>query len=1698
LNIAMAQSAQLSSQNPWPGLRAFTENDRDFFFGRERETSELLELVQRSSVVVLYGQSGLGKTSLLQAGLLPDLKRADFLPLRVRFDHGDDAPPLAQQIENELAAELDRAKSSTPRPAQNETLWEYFHRRDVDFWGPRNRLLTPVIVLDQFEEIFTLGQRNDKSAARVAQFAAELEAVLEHRAPEAVRKRLEANPDDATHYDLDSRHVKFVISLREDFLPDLDPWRARTPSLLANRFRLERMTGAQALDVVELGGRELLDGGAARAIVDFVSKSKREHSSRAMEQRDVEPALLSVVCDELNRRRIDQGKSRITVDLLTDEREEIIRDFYERAFDGADPRVRDWVEDKLLTGSGYRNRAALEDAIKAGLPQSAFDQLVDRRILHREERGGVVWLELTHDLLSDPASQSRTAREQRRVAQAGKQREAELSAQLANSRKQVAVYGTLLAVVVLLIGLAAALSFVTARNRRARLEAEKLGASNSAMVKQLSSQSSEIGGTWVPTQTLLQMINDRNEFFEKGLPQTSSPEELLNLNRAHVNFLTRASEALYDVGRFDESLADTQSALAVLDQESWPASSRDSVRLMRAEALHNQAAGFLATGQLSKAAASYNDALNLLPKASAADLGPGFAHVYVLSQFGLGEVELQSLAQISAAPHFQAALDFANARKGETDDVHWWKALAYEGLALSQWDDAEAEKWYAKASDEAQRLIARDPGNPRWKRLFADIAYRRGFAATGLNQYDKAMSLFEQSQAAAGELVERDPDNRDWQLVMLQAQRGLGVDHYDLGEWTPAQSILEQAEKTAKTLNEGQPMWARAAFLHGLIVETLGDIQQIKFSDSSELTPAQKQASFESASKLFDEAHDILQRSAKTSPDDLEVVRMSIASLTDQGNLREAEAGATRTAAKENKQLRAKADQQEREALAFYTQALGQLQPMENLSKVSTAITSDKAVLQSSIGDVFADLQEPREALSAYKDSAAKREVVAKAQPGADHFDRVSLIHITLGDAYRDEKDFPKAFSEYTLANMAIADALKLEPQSTTFLGSSAFIHSRFADLALTRHDLKTALDEMDTAISTDWAALQYNYADSWLNSNLDAFRTKLDNIEKQIEPDSAASTTTGNTGKPGSSQKANPRAEQATLLMDRIDKLRSDSDPTRLLSHYGQSSAALRPLLPGAWRILTGSEYIAARHQLLAVAKTVESGQIQGIRTLPLDFYEDATLYEAVVKTPDNKDGIVDYVSRGSQRFLVDGSLDLVTRMNKTSPPKLDSPSRAVAYLRFWLGSREPADDGRLLIVEREDDLSWLHSASADQRADIAGKAMPLVLEAGSSGGWNAIGSVELGGELDRASFNISRDGSFVVPRYDQAEASLPISVDVFSDGIRVQETLEDLWKNSIKSHPDDENALRQLTTLYFNAERWKEAADVAQKRVALLQRKSKDNHESADDLPSAYRSLVVAQLYSRDFTGALVNADAWKAIAPDDLQPDRMRAHALLFLDRTQEAEAAYVHNVGKTIGSTSWQNQMAADFKEFEGEKLTSPDFQHILELLALERIRQLKADPNNAADLQALPDAYSELKRWPDAVDAEKNWIVFVERESKNDAERAKTLASAYLALSWYQLFARDFDGALASAEAGQKLGTSENLFLDTNRAHALLFLGRTQEAEAIYLGNRGKKFDPKGDEIWEAAVLDDFNSFDKDGLTNPEIPRIRKLLSPESK
>src|SRR5688572_8719726 len=139
-------AAAVDRDNPWPGLASFTEDLRGFFFGREKETEELVRLIRRNTLTVLFGQSGLGKSSLLQAGAFPLLREADFLPLYIRLDHtlaiDNRQSPIGNSLADQVKAALvDAFKSvgaDAPAPRADESLWEYFHRKDIDIWSAKN------------------------------------------------------------------------------------------------------------------------------------------------------------------------------------------------------------------------------------------------------------------------------------------------------------------------------------------------------------------------------------------------------------------------------------------------------------------------------------------------------------------------------------------------------------------------------------------------------------------------------------------------------------------------------------------------------------------------------------------------------------------------------------------------------------------------------------------------------------------------------------------------------------------------------------------------------------------------------------------------------------------------------------------------------------------------------------------------------------------------------------------------------------------------------------------------------------------------------------------------------------------------------------------------------------------------------------------------------------------------------------------------------------------------------------------------------------------------------------------------------------------------------------------------------------------------------------------------------------------------
>src|SRR5262249_17678654 len=154
-----------------------------------------------------------------------------------------------------------------------------------------------------------------------------------NRPPEALEQAIEADPDLVESFLFDRRDYRVVLALREDFLAPLESLRSRAPSLGRNRYRLRRMTGRQGLDAILNPVPGLVTPEVAQEIIRFIGRPNPEDAfgvagtRDALEGFEVEPSLLSLVCRELNERRIARGLHQIGGDLLAGSRDDIIEGF---------------------------------------------------------------------------------------------------------------------------------------------------------------------------------------------------------------------------------------------------------------------------------------------------------------------------------------------------------------------------------------------------------------------------------------------------------------------------------------------------------------------------------------------------------------------------------------------------------------------------------------------------------------------------------------------------------------------------------------------------------------------------------------------------------------------------------------------------------------------------------------------------------------------------------------------------------------------------------------------------------------------------------------------------------------------------------------------------------------------------------------------------------------------------------------------------------------------------------------------------------------------------------------------------------------------------------------------------------------------------------------------------------------------------
>lgn len=350
---------------PYKFLDYYEEGDQELFFGRSRETEVLVARVARERAFVLYGRSGVGKTSLLRAGILPILRKRGFLPVVVRVGSDPSLDVAAAVVE---AAHLDASLA-----------------RDLPGAIRAAAAQKPlVVVLDQFEEMFIRLARDAKERATFIDTLGEVLA-------------------DSTV------NMRVVFSLREDYVAELDAFRPVMPDLFGGAERL--------LPLTAFGARE--------AIVKPLLKLKIPFSPRFVEAlladlagEGFDPPSLQIACFEVYERARSGPSPRL--DESTYEELGRLRGIFESYFVGVGASIAPEkkllvaiVVDALVTRErtkrattvrqllGNDDAGATADVPRFRATEKELDEvlalLASHRLVRRDPRGSDIWYELSHE-----------------------------------------------------------------------------------------------------------------------------------------------------------------------------------------------------------------------------------------------------------------------------------------------------------------------------------------------------------------------------------------------------------------------------------------------------------------------------------------------------------------------------------------------------------------------------------------------------------------------------------------------------------------------------------------------------------------------------------------------------------------------------------------------------------------------------------------------------------------------------------------------------------------------------------------------------------------------------------------------------------------------------------------------------------------------------------------------------------------------------------------------------------------------------------------------------------------------------------------------------------------------------------------------------------------------------------------------------
>ncbi len=382
------------AQNPYVGPRPFETGET--LYGRAREILDLLDLLIAERIVLLYSPSGAGKTSLIQAGLIPKLEKKNFriLPvMRVGLGPPPDAfagqaPKFNRYILSlllSLEEGLEREQQIGVTELAQMTLSDYLEHRETQAESAKRT----VVIFDQFEEILTLNPIDQKEKV---EFFTQVGIIL--RQPDCWA----------------------LFSMREEFPAGLDPYLRLIPTRFKTTFRLELLQEEAARQAIQQPARQtgvLFSDEAAVKLTNDLCRVRVQQLNGSTEECPglyVEPVQLQVVCYRLWD-HLPAGTSEIQethIQRAGDVNTALAGYYADRVAatvqtTGVRERIiREWFDKQLITEQGLRGQVLHGPKQSQGLSNRAIIPLVDAHLVRAENRRGATWYELAHDRLISP------------------------------------------------------------------------------------------------------------------------------------------------------------------------------------------------------------------------------------------------------------------------------------------------------------------------------------------------------------------------------------------------------------------------------------------------------------------------------------------------------------------------------------------------------------------------------------------------------------------------------------------------------------------------------------------------------------------------------------------------------------------------------------------------------------------------------------------------------------------------------------------------------------------------------------------------------------------------------------------------------------------------------------------------------------------------------------------------------------------------------------------------------------------------------------------------------------------------------------------------------------------------------------------------------------------------------------------------